>query len=280
MSEAQDVAQVAEQDAQEIANQNQEAETPESAQAQAEAPETETEADQEVSTQTAKTFTQEQVDAIAAKERAKAERKAERKAAQAYEAKLEELTRQSQQPQRQEAKAEGKPKLEDFEKVEDYVEAVADWKLQAHQQKQAQQAEEQRARQTHSEVQTKAQAVFEMAEQDPEFDMAEFESLPISDPMAYAIMDSDIAPKVMVHLQKNPDEVDRIAKLSPARQAAEIGKLEAKLSVVEKVKPSSAPAPIKPVGSRGGATSGNPAEMTQAQYEAWRAKQGATWARR
>lgn len=269
MSEEQDVAQVAEQDAQEIANQNQEAETPESAQAQAEAPETETEADQEVSTQTAKTFTQEQVDAIAAKERAKAERKAERKAAQAYEAKLEELTRQSQQSQRQEVKAEGKPKLEQFEKVEDYVEAVAEWKLQAHQQALAKQTEEQRARQIHAEVQTKAQSVFDLAEQDPEFDLAEFEELPISEPMAYAIMDSEIAPKVMVHLQKNPEEVSRIAKLSPARQAAEIGKLEVKLSAPKEVKVSKAPAPVKPVGSRGSTSSRSPGDMPQGEFENW-----------
>jgi len=283
MSESQDVAQVAEQatqEAQEIANQ-QEVETPEAAQEQAATDEDGTETDsQEKSTQAdEKKFSQEEVNEIVKKQKAKAAAIAERKAAKAYAEKLEQLAVKPQE-QRQAATVEGKPKLEQFEKVEDYVEAVADWKLQTAQQEQSRQYEAQRIKQVQNEVQAKAQSVFELAEQDPEFDNEVFESLPVSDPMAYAIMDSDIAPKLMVYLQKNPDEVDRIAKLSPARQAAEIGKMEAKLSVVEKVKTSNAPAPIKPVGSRGGAPSGNPAEMTQAQYEAFRAKQGASWARR
>jgi len=284
MSESQDAVQVAEQatqEAQEIANQNQETEALEAAQDKTATDETATEADsQEKDTQAdEKKFTQTELDDIIKKRIAKASAIAERKAAKAYAEKLEQLAVKPQE-QRQAATVEGKPKLEQFEKVEDYVEAVADWKLKTAQQEQSRQYEAQRVKQAQSEVQAKAQSVFELAEQDPEFDNEVFEALPVSDPMAYAIMDSDIAPKLMVYLQKNPEEVDRINKLSPARQAAEIGKMEAKLSVVEKVKPSSAPAPIKPVGSRGGAPSGNPAEMTQAQYEAFRAKQGASWARR
>lgn len=286
MSETQDVAQAAQeatQDAQQNAQeQHQEVENPEAAQDKAATDEAGTEAaSQEKDTQAnEKTFTQAELDDIIKKRIAKATAIAERKASKAYAEKLEGLARQPQAQQTKEVQIEGKPKLDQFEKVEDYVEAVTEWKLQTHQQTQARQTEEQRIQQFQKEIQAKAQSVFELAEQDPEFDNEVFESLPVSDPMAYAIMDSDIAPKLMVHLQKNPDEVDRISKLSPARQAAEIGKLEAKLSVVEKVKPSSAPAPIKPIGSRGGATSGNPAEMSQAQYEAWRAKQGASWARR
>jgi len=272
MSENQEVAQAAEQvsqEAQEIANQ-QAAETPEAAQDKAATDESATEADsQEKDTQAdEKKFTQTELDEIIKKRIAKATAIAERKASKAYAEKLEGIARQPQE-QRQAAPVEGKPKLEQFDKVEDYVEAVADWKMQTHQQAQARQTEEQRVKQFQSEVQTKAQSVFEQAEDDPEFDNAAFEALPISDPMAYAILDSDIATKLMVHLQKNPEEVDRITKLSPARQAAEIGKMEAKLSVVEKVKPSNAPAPIKPIGSRGGSVTGDPSKMSQGEFEKW-----------
>lgn len=281
MSETQEVAQEATQEAQEIANQK-EVETPEAAQDKTATEEHETEAgSQEKDTQANdKTFTQAELDEIIKKRIAKATAIAERKASKVYAEKLEEIARQTQQPQKQEVKQEGKPKLEQFEKVEDYVEAVADWKMQTHQQAQARQTEEQRVVQAQQEIRSKAQSVFEKAEEDPEFDNEAFEALPVSDPMAFAIMDSEIAPKVMVYLTKNPDEVDRIVKLSPARQAAEIGKIESKLSVVEKVKPSSAPAPIKPVGSRGGMASGDPEKMSMEQYEAMRAKQGARWARR
>jgi len=276
MSETQEVAQEAV-EAQEIANQ----EAPEAALAQAATDEsgTETESSEKDTQADERKFTQAELDDIIKKRIAKATAIAERKASKAYAEKLEQLAVKPQE-QRQEVKAEGKPKLEQFEKVEDYVEAVAEWKLQSREQAQEKQAEEQRAKRFQSEVQSKAQSVYDLAEQNPEFDHEAFDELPISDPMAFAIMDSEIAPKLMIHLQNNPEEVERIAKLPPARQAAEIGKMEAKLSVVEKVKPSNAPAPIKPVGSRGGAASGNPAEMTQAQYEAMRAKQGATWARR
>ena len=44
-------------------------------------------------------------------------------------------------------------------------------------------------------------------------------------------------------------EVERIAKLSPARQTAEIGKLELKLPVNAK-RTTSAPAPARPIASR------------------------------
>jgi len=276
-SAAQEVTQDAGNEAQEIANQ----EAPEAALDKTATDESGTEADsQEKDTQAdERKFTQAELDDIIKKRIAKATAQAERKASKAYAEKLEQLAVKPQ-VQHHPAAVEGKPKLEQFDKVEDYVEAIADWKLQTAQQAQARQTEEQRVKQFQNEVQAKAQNVFELAEQDPEFDNEAFEALPVSDPMAYAILDSEIAPKLMVYLTKNPEEVDRIAKLSPARQAAEIGKMEAKLSVVEKVKPSSAPAPIKPVGSRGGNTSGNPAEMSQAQYEAMRAKQGATWARR
>ena len=274
MSETQEAAQVAEtatQEAQEIANQNQETEALEAAQDKTATDETATEADsQDKDTQAdEKKFTQSELDEIIKKRIAKASAIAERKAAKAYAEKLEQLAVKPQAQTHEERPASDEPKLEDFEKVQDYVKAIAKWEWKNAQQEQSRQYEAQRVKQVQSEVQAKAQSVFELAEQDPEFDNEVFESLPVSDPMAYAIMDSDIAPKLMVYLQKNPDEVDRIAKLSPARQAAEIGKMEAKLSMPVKVKTSNAPAPIKPVGSRGSGVAGDPSKMSQADFEKW-----------
>lgn len=266
MSETQDATQEVE--AQEIANQ--EVDTPEAAQDKTATDESQTEGgSQEKDTQVdERKFTQAELDDIIKKRIAKATAIAERKASKAYAEKLEALAAQPQ-VQKQEVKVEGKPKLEQFEKVEDYVEAVAEWKLQSHQQAQLRQAEEQQARKFQNEIQSKAQSVFDLAEQDPEFDSEAFSALPVSDPMAFAIMDSDIAPKLMIHLQNNPDEVSRIAKLPPARQAAEIGKIEVKLSAPKEVKVSKAPAPVKPVGSRGAASGISPEKMSQAEFENW-----------
>ena len=110
------------------------------------------------------------------------------------------------------------------------------------------------------------------------FDREAFDSLPLTPVIAQAIIDSDMPSKVMVHLASNPDEVERISRLSPARQAAEIGKIETVLSAA-RVKASNAPAPIKPVGTRGGASAGDRGKMSMDDYVASRAKEGARWAR-
>jgi hypothetical protein len=81
-------------------------------------------------------------------------------------------------------------------------------------------------------------------------------------------------------MSANPDDVDRIAKLSPARQAAELGKLEATLASKPPLKTSKTPDPIGDPTARGNTTvvPNDPAKMTHEQYRAWRQKQGARWA--
>lgn len=248
---------------------------PEATTEQVATPDTETEAGQEekqTQAEAAKTFTQEEVDKIAQKERSKAARKAERE----YQAKLEGIAQSQHKPQQSTQVTNGEPQLEDFEKVQDYVKAVARFEL--NQDKAV--AQQRQAEQHAGVVATKVEKIFDDAEKLGNFDRDEFARMPVSTSMADTILDSEVPAAIVHYLSSNPDEVERIAELSPSRQAAEIGKLEVKLSNAAKVKPSSAPAPIKPIGSRGGAASGNPAEMTQAEYEAWRGKQGANWARR
>jgi hypothetical protein len=82
-------------------------------------------------------------------------------------------------------------------------------------------------------------------------------NLPVTEYMAQAIQASDIGPDVIYWLGSNPKEAGRIAQLPPILQAKEIGKLEANLASNPPVKKTStAPAPIVPVTAR---TSGAPA---------------------
>lgn len=116
------------------------------------------------------------------------------------------------------------------------------------------------------EIFTKAQI------EDPDFDLEDFAEVTISDVMVETIMESDIAEKLVTYFNSNPDEADRIADLSNARQAAELGKLEVKLTTEKpKAEKSGAPAPVKPVkGST--KTSKSLSDMTQEEYnEAMRA---------
>lgn len=221
-----------------------------------------------------KTFTKEEMDVAIGKAKAKAAAIAERRALKAYADKLEAMSqRQEQKPQV--AESDGKPTMAQFANVEDYVEAVADWKLSQRDQANKKQQEEQSSKATYD----RTEKIYAQAEKIQGFDRAAFDELPLTTSIAQAIIDSDIPAKLMAHLTINPEEVDRISKLSSARQAAEIGKLEAQLSSVTPVKASNAPAPIRPIGNRGGAATGDPARMSMEDYAAMRKSQGARWAR-
>ena len=203
------------------------------------------------------------------KQIAKAEAIAERRALKAYAAKLEGMTK-TQPVQEAKPSIDGKPTMAQFANVEDYVEAVADWKLQQREQSLQQQKEiEQR-----QSISSKVNDIYSKAEKVEGFDRDVFDSLPLPDAAAWTIMESDKPELIMAHLVKNPDLAERIASLSPARQAAEIGKLEDKLSTAKEVKAnvSKAPEPIKPIGQQGSATK-DPADMTDSEFAQWRKRQ-------
>lgn len=172
---------------------------------------------------------------------------------------------QSQQAQQQAPADDGSPKREQFGTYEEFIEAKATWK--------AEQAADARARKiiedskkaeterTHQDSQAKQQKEWEKhvdaardAIDDFEDVCAESEA-PVTPAMQAAIFDSgEKGPLIAYHLAKNPAEAERIAKLSPVRQAAAIVALEEKVSKPAKA-PSKAPAPINPLGKAGDAES-------------------------
>jgi len=221
-----------------------------------------------------KTFSQEELDRIIQKEKAKAEARAERRALKVYAEKLEAMTSKPvQQPEA--PRGDGKPQMSQYDNVEDYVEAVAEWKLQQREMG----ARQQQVETTQRQILDKTEKIYAQAEKISEFDRDTFDELPLTQTVAQAIIDSDVAPALMAHLSSHPEEAERIASLSPARQAAEIGKLELKVATAKQVKASNAPAPIKPIGNRGGASNGDLTKMTMEEFLEARSKQGARWAR-
>lgn len=190
-------------------------------------------------TQVEKTFTQAELDAILEKKTAKLirQREQERDRRQEYEARLAQV-----QPKQQFEK----PTLAQFNNEDDFIEAAAQWK--ANEAKAAQQVKE--AVSNESKFATK---VADFRDELGELvDLSKFDKLTISQAMAEAILESDVQIKLSQHLVDHPDEAKRIYALSPARQAAEIGKLEARLPTAAKV--SKAPAPISPIGGAGKST--------------------------
>ena len=131
-------------------------------------------------------------------------------------------------------------------------------------------AERERQSQVKS-IEAKRDDIFAKAAKDGDFDAEDFlESTVVTPVMAEAILDSDLAPKVVKFLYNNPEEAERIAELSPARQAVEIGKLEAKLSSTAPAKKSGAPAPITPIAAKASSSNEYRDDMSDAEYAKWR----------
>ena len=213
-----------------------------------------------------RTFTQSELDSIIQKEKAKAEAKSERRLLRVME------KFQPQQVQRQEVKADERPTRAQFADDDGFFDALTDWKLDQRDRG----SNQRKAHEATQSLTVKTEKLYAEAAKIQGFDRDDFEALPLTGPIAQAITDSDVAPKLMAFMASNPDEVARIAGLSPARQAAEIGKLEVKLSAA--VKTSKAATPIDPIG--GSATTVRSLETSSfADYKAQREKQGAIWRR-
>jgi hypothetical protein len=233
-------------------------------------------ADQQVE---AKTFTQEELDAIVQKRLDKERRKFERKQFE-----METRERIAQEQAAKPAPTLEKPKESDFETWDQYIEAIAEYK--AKEILRAERFEAENAK-TKASQQTEAQRINERQQaliEKGETKFEDFEDVIKSDTNEYsraaylAALESDISAEILYHLAKNPEEGKRIASLPAYAQAKEIGKLEDKLSAKKPVKTSNAPEPIKPLGN-GTSAPVDLAKVSMDDYMKHRLKDKPVWAR-
>jgi hypothetical protein len=162
---------------------------------------------------------------------------AERDKRQAAERQLRELEQRLQamqtpapaaapQPAPQPSTANPKPVRADFASEDDWLDARDAWRDREKEHTAKQQEQERAAR----EFKQKTQDALVQAAQLPGFDMDAFARTPIPEAVADAVMDSDVAGKLIHHLVTHPDEARRIAALNPARQIKEIARIEDRLS--------------------------------------------------
>ena len=188
-----------------------------------------------------KTYTQEEFDKLAAKQR------------HSYEAKL--AREQRKWEREQAAKTERVPveavDVSQYESTEEYAVALAE-KLLEQREKQKQYSD---VLESYIDREEEARSKYDDYQQ-----VVYNDRLMISDAMAEAIRSADNGPDIAYHLGSNPKEAERIARLSPLLQAKEIGRIEAKLSYEPPAtkQTTRAPAPISPVGS---------ARTTNASYD-------------
>lgn len=181
-----------------------------------------------------------------------------------------------------EAAQEGKPKPDDFESHNAYVEALTDWKVD---QKAKEFELKQREAQTRSEFQKRVsshtQRVEKFAAVHDDFDelVHDLDEIPMSIGVQETILSSDHGPELMYELAKNPKEYARICELPPLAAARELGKIEARVqrtSSETKEEKRTKPAPLKPVGSNqtgSGKKSIYDPSLSQREYEQLRADQ-------
>ena len=187
--------------------------------------------------QPAKSFSQEEVDALIAKRLAKEQRKWERKLSQPA-------------PAAKPVAATPAPTADQFASVDEYAQALAERKAQELIQQQELRRQQETLLESYQEREEAAREKYDDFEQ-----VALNPRLPITTLMAQTIQASDIGPDIAYYLGSNPKEAERISRLPAFLQAKEIGKIEAKVSSNPPAKKTTAaPSPIKPVTARSAST--------------------------
>lgn len=177
-----------------------------------------------------------------------------------------------------------KPKAENYDSHEEYVEALTDWKYEQREiQKSAKQKEDQIKSDYEKQVGSFQSKIAEFEKSAPDFKevISDVDDVLMTPAVQEAILTSDLGPELIYELAKNRDEFERINSLSPFLAAREIGKFEAKLlkssdssKQTKEIKTTKASAPLKPVGSNSKVTiEKSPDEMDFQEYKKWREKQ-------
>jgi len=162
----------------------------------------------------------------------------------------------------------GKPQQGDFDSYDEYVEALTDWKWEQNNQKQQREQQENQRRERYAQFDDK---ISRASIDDPNFGSKAY----IPNALLEHFMDVAHPIKLAYYFGENPQEAQRIVGLPPIPAAIEIGRIEGKLKSKSTLPPRSktkAPAPTSPVGNRATPTK-DPANMTTAEYIAWRNQQ-------
>ena len=160
----------------------------------------------------------------------------------------------------------GKPKpvIDDFDSPAEFAEALTDWKLAERDAKAAADAESTRIQQqVEQEKNAHLSRVEKFKSENPDYEnfveefLADHPNYTPSPALNQLIATSEQGPAILMELLKTPQELLRINELSLAGAGLAIGKIAARLEGnreqrPHKIKASSAPNPVSPVGSKSG----------------------------
>jgi len=174
---------------------------------------------------------------------------------QKYEARAEADFLRKQLESKQQPSRESEIDRSQYSSDEDYVEAIVESRLAQKEQHQHQQSFAKRV-----------DVIIKEAAKLGDFDAEDFREVPITRIMADAIVESDVSAQLVKFFHDDPDEAERISYLSPARQAAAIGKLEAQINAdgnPKVVTKTGAPKPIKPIAGKGSNLAADPSDTAR-----------------
>lgn len=152
-----------------------------------------------------------------------------------------------------------RPKREDFQSEDEYIDAVADWKLKSEKLKE-------RAERINAEAQ-EVEAVFVSRLEKTRKEIDDFDevvggsTVNVPDFLLMAIKEADQGPLLTYYLAKHPEEARRIAAMRPVRAVRALLDLERELTADPEPEPTSKPAPKRapePITPVKGSTSHNP----------------------
>lgn len=192
---------------------------------------------------------------------------------------IDELRKSGPQPTKR--ASDGEPKPEDFKTVAEYADALTEYKLEQKLGKYREEALQARQQQADATAQSEFIERLSKAREDiPDYDDVVSGAEQIVPPhIAQYIVESELGPHLGYHFAKHPEELERLAKLSPIKAIAEVGKLETKLERKAPAQPaaqpkqqqvSKAPSPITPLEGGSAAVTKDPKDMSFQELRAHR----------
>jgi hypothetical protein len=229
-----------------------------------------------------RTYTQDDLDRITAKVK-KNERYRTRKEVEAFYQGRESAVPRT--PEKPAAPAEDKPPQRDqYESYEAFLDAKADYTGRRAAREERVKGERELSERKAAEAQAERVKTLQAKVNEKYPDLAEraeaIAHIQMPPGMGAAIAESDFNADILNHFADNPKDFERIVALSPSAAIREIGRLEARLegaatkpAPVVEVKPSSAPAPLKPVGGTAVLGDGEPSHDKPDEWRKWRDRQ-------
>lgn len=182
--------------------------------------------------------------------------------------------------------AEGKPNVDDYKTHTEYVEALTDWKIEKNQKEaEAKKSLEKDKSVTDGLFKNYGDQIAELKKTVDDFDavLEDVHHVNVPKFINTLILKSENGAELTYALAKNPKEFERICALPREDAARAMGRFEAKLNyqtvekkTTETTKTTSAPAPIRPVGSGGTSAKAKSIydkDLSQSEYEEMREKQ-------